>query len=183
MHQYHFNTYIVAQQYTMWKRIVTMNPGLPEYVPIVDYDGYDCTINNRKYAFVSAYQRGCSVLKLLQCFGSRIQIQISSLTATHQSKINTKIITLRTSHQYSDVPTPLLNCLDFRDFSSLPLNNLLRLTGLRCASNSNYNSAFTGVSVKIAFTLDFLLRVYLHTLDTIINQFYFISWNIYETKN
>ena len=58
---------------------------------------------------------------------------------------------------------PFITALDFRDFSWLPLNNLLRLADLRCAFVSDSNWAFTGVSVKRAHTLDFLLWVSLRT--------------------
>jgi hypothetical protein len=55
--------------------------------------------------------------------------------------------------------TALLNCLDFRDFSLLPL----WISYLRCAFNSDSNAAITGVSAKKALTLDFVLRYCLRT--------------------
>jgi hypothetical protein len=73
--------------------------------------------------------------------------------------INTKASTVIFLFRSSFLRTPLHNCLDFRDFSWLPLNNLLRLADLRCAFTSDSNWAFTGVSVKRALISDFLLRV------------------------
>jgi hypothetical protein len=43
------------------------------------------------------------------------------------------------------------------------LNNPSRLAGLRCAFTSDFNAAFTGVSVKIALTVDLPLRFCLRT--------------------
>jgi hypothetical protein len=48
---------------------------------------------------------------------------------------------------------------EFRPFSWLSLNNLLRLTGLERASTSASNAAFTGVSIKTALTLGFRFRI------------------------
>jgi hypothetical protein len=42
------------------------------------------------------------------------------------------------------------------------LNNLLGLASLQCALTSDSNAAFNGVPVKIALTLDLLLRFCLY---------------------
>jgi hypothetical protein len=45
----------------------------------------------------------------------------------------------------------------------MPLYNLLHLTGLRRVLTSDSNAAFTGVSVKVAVTVYFVVRVPLGT--------------------
>lgn len=55
--------------------------------------------------------------------------------------------------------TPHLGCLDFRDFSWLPLNNLLRLACLLCSFTVCSDAVCTAVTFKVALPLDFLLRV------------------------
>jgi hypothetical protein len=96
----------------------------------------------------------CPWVHLWQCTGSILWVLCIS---TQKHSLSSS------SSDASFLRTPLHNCLDFRDSSWLPLNNLPRLADLRCAFTSGSNWAFTGVSVKKALTLDFLLQVSLRT--------------------
>lgn len=81
-----------------------------------------------------------TLLQLCGCYGGWERL----------STLSTKAFILIFLFRWLFLWNPFLSCSLFREFSLRPLNNLLRLTGLRRDFTSNPNAAFTGASVKVA---------------------------------